>query len=87
MATYYNDQTINNEPGHYYVSVIDGPRSSLLLGPFDTHMGALLNVEAVRREANRIDTKACFYGFGTASVPLQDSPPQGRLNDIFAHQA
>ena len=83
MATYCNDEPIDNQPGHYYVSVVDGPRHGLLLGPFDHHLSALLRVPSVKREAYKIDPKAAFYGFGTARIDRCDDPPQGRLNDLL----
>ncbi len=83
MAYYFDDQKIDHRPGHYYVSIIDGSRSSLLLGPFPRHMTALLKVSAVRRKAVEIDAKAHFYAFGTARVPAEDTAPIGRLNDLF----
>ena len=83
MATYCDEQKIDNQPGHYYVSVIDGPRHGFLLGPFDHHLSALLRVPAVKKEALKIDSRAAFYGFGTARIDCCDDPPQGRLNDLF----
>lgn len=67
----------------YYVSVIDGSRRSLLLGPFVEHAYARAYVERVRAFAvERVD-KAHFYGFGTARVAVPDGEalPQGLLND------
>lgn len=83
MAYFCGDQKVDNQPGHYYVSVIDGPRTGLLLGPFDHHLGALFKVPAVRKQALELDRFAAFYGFGTARVECCDDPPQGRLNDLF----
>jgi len=80
MAHYLNNEEINNSPGNYYVSVVDGSRSSLLLGPFSKHMEALLKVEAVRKLANELEPKSHFYGFGTAK---SDSNRAGLLNDMF----
>lgn len=85
MATYCGDQEIDHQPGHYYVSVIDGPRQAFALGPFDTHLGALLKVGAVRRNTRELtgDPRAAFYGFGTARIDRCADPPQGKLNDLL----
>jgi hypothetical protein len=53
----------------FYVTVIDGPRAGFLLGPFKTHKEALDNVERGRRLANKVNDRACWYGYGTASAP------------------
>ncbi len=85
MATYYDDQEIDSRPGHYYVSVIDGPRHVFVLGPFETHVGALLRVNNARRRIPKLinDVKAPFFAYGTARIELQDNPPQGKLNGLL----
>lgn len=83
MAHFCDDQIIDKQPGHYYVSVIDGPRHSFLLGPFDHHFSAMLKVPAVKKQALKLDRFAAFYGFGTARIDRCDNPPQGRLNNLF----
>jgi hypothetical protein len=62
----------------FYVSVIDGPRYGLLLGPFAEHDQA--HVEAVRTKANELDPRAWFYAFGTCKAKGKEP---GRLNDLF----
>jgi hypothetical protein len=82
-------QEPDTQPGYYYVSVIDGTRFGLLLGPFENdHVKALNMVEAVRKKAEELDPWGAFYGFGTCRVPLDtQDPPEGRLNDLFSgHQ-
>jgi hypothetical protein len=74
------------QPGEYYVSVIDGKKSALLLGPFtNDHAAALAAVDKVRAKAIQIDSKASFYAFGTARLPADDSIPirTGSLNKYF----
>lgn len=63
----------------FYVSVVDGARSSLLLGPFNTHGAALAHVEPTRRRAVADDPRAHFYAFGTCRHRTARAP--GRLND------
>lgn len=51
--------------GNYYVSVRDGRRSSLLVGPFpNDHATALRFVDAARDAAHSVDPKAWFYRNG-----------------------
>lgn len=71
--------------GNYYVSVMDGPRYALLLGPFGEHATALDAVTSVREHAEKIDPKAAFYAFGTCRLPDDDSVPirAGKLNAAF----
>ena len=68
----------------FYVSVVDGTRRGLLVGPFDTREQALAEVETVRAYVTRWDDRAHFYGFGTArwSGPA-GRMPAGRLNSRF----
>lgn len=59
-------QAPDPRPGYYYVSVLDGPRSARLRGPFvDDHAGALAAVDDARRALDRIDPRSAFYAFGT----------------------
>ncbi|VTT98923.1 unnamed protein product [Gemmataceae bacterium] len=51
----------------YYVSVIDGSRRGLLLGPFDCPEAARASVDRGRAMAERADPRAVFYGYGVAS--------------------
>ena len=53
----------------FYVSVMDGPRFGLLLGPFPTHAEAKANVDKGTKLANDANAWAAFYAFGTASLP------------------
>lgn len=79
-------QQPDNKLGAYYVSVIDGKRTALLLGPFENdHAGALAMVDAVRRKGEELDPRAHFYAFGTARLPADDSVPlrYGSLNRYF----
>jgi hypothetical protein len=74
-------------PGDYYVTCIDGPRTSLLLGPFtNDHAGALAMVDKARERAIELNSWAHFYSFGTCRMKPehQTNPPyQGILNDHF----
>lgn len=55
----------------YYVSVIDGSRRALLAGPYTDHRDALAKVDTVRKLADDVDPRACFYAFGTAGSDEQ----------------
>lgn len=71
--------TVDQRPGHYYVSAIDGPRSALVSGPYPTHQQALDLVPAKRAEAEKLDPKAVFYAFGTCRWYGEGTPPIGAL--------
>jgi hypothetical protein len=66
-------------PGPYYVSVWDGPRFGILLGPCATHTEALAWVEAARRKAQEGRPFLHFAGFGTTRMRARFNKP-GRLN-------
>jgi hypothetical protein len=69
----------------FYVSVIDGGRRGLLLGPFATHAAALARVNVVRSWCIDRDQRAHWYGFGTAGMaPPAGAWPRGTL---AAHRA
>lgn len=82
-------QQPDSKPGAYYVSVNDGARASLLLGPFiDDHAGALAMVDQVRAKAEQIDPRAFWYAYGTCRVPNDGSVliRAGVLNKFFDMQ-
>jgi hypothetical protein len=71
-----------SETGQFYVSVIDGARKGLLLGPFGDHDRAKARVDEVRRAAREVDPRASFYAYGTARWKGDPAEaPQGRLNE------
>lgn len=53
----------------YYVSAVDGSRSALASGPYDTHAEALAKVDEVREKAVRSDGRAHFFSWGTVAMP------------------
>ena len=67
------------QPGHYYVTAIDGPRRYFLAGPWPTHGEALAQVEAVRRYADAMDPRATWMAYGTARQPLGGEPIKSAL--------
>ena len=67
---------------HHYVSVIDGPRYGLLLGPYPTRREAERNVERARIKAREVNDRAIWYGYGTCRVTT-GSPRPGRFNDLI----
>lgn len=79
-------QQPDTQPGEYYVSVRDGGRTGLLLGPFtNDHKAALDLVEKVRTKAEELDPRAVFYAFGTVRLEGNDKVPiwAGSLNKYF----
>lgn len=74
-----------NQDG-FYVSVVDGPKIGLLLGPFKKHSDALNQIETVREKAYILNPMSWFYSFGT--VRMKSSyRKSGTLNDYFPHIA
>lgn len=70
----------------FYVSVIDGQRSGLLVGPFTTHAEACSWVEPTRQWVTARWAWAHFWEFGTCSarVPAVEAPP-AQLNLILGY--
>lgn len=58
----------------FYVTVVDGPRSGLMAGPFETHQEALDRVDAANRVAQEADARAFWYAYGTC---LMERPAEG----------
>ena len=72
----------HHQEAGYYVSVEDGGRHILALGPYQEHGQALALVDTVRREVlEKWDAggKAHWYGYGTAVVKHGPFRP-GKLN-------
>ena len=78
-------QVPDNKPGNYYVSVMrDDGQYRLLLGPFvNDHKAALNLVNAVRRKAEDLDPRACWYAFGSCRLEPDAAAPAGILNKFF----
>lgn len=71
------DVEVDERPGAYYVSVIDGAEYSLLSGPYPTHGEALEAVDGAKKFAHEMDPKAWFYAYGTCR--LEESAGPGLL--------
>lgn len=72
-------QAPDTKPGFYYVTARDGGRTALLVGPFeDDHAQALALVDAGRRAAEEVDSRAVFWWFGTCRSDTDLGP--GKLN-------
>jgi hypothetical protein len=58
-------------PDHraFYVSAIDGPKTFLVAGPYDSHDTALARVAPVRSHVSDRDGRAWFMFWGTCSLP------------------
>lgn len=67
----------------YYVSVIDGSKSVLALGPFNTHGAALAEVERTMAHVQATYKDAHWFGYGTSRVLT--SRPAGKLNDVLSY--
>lgn len=54
----------------FYVTAVSGSQRSAVLGPYASHMTALVNVERGRKLAEeKFPADAAFASFGTASLP------------------
>jgi len=62
-------------PGPYYVSALDAGRYVLASGPYASHRAALDRVALVRAIAERHDSRAVFYAFGTVRMAPDVSRP------------
>jgi len=75
----------------FFVSVVDGRRVSLLLGPFATHEEALGKVEEARERVRELCAARAIAGhegehwwaYGTCSLP-RGSGRTGRLSEAEA---
>lgn len=86
--------TCPGDGGRYYVTVVDAGRVGYLLGPYDTHVEALANVERARGLAEGVDPRAWFYAFGTARTSdaftpatrfgLTEEPAQAEAPEVDA---
>lgn len=80
-----DEKNPDGRSGNYYVTVIDGGRFALALGPFDTHREALARVDDVRDHCYASDdkTRSWFWGYGTSRIDRGDNSPAGSLNDAL----
>jgi hypothetical protein len=68
----------------YYITVQDGGRTGFLAGPFRRHGDAERMVTATKQEAQKANSRAVFYAFGTSRVKtptLRRKIGAGLLND------
>lgn len=80
-----NERNPDGRRGAYYVTVIDGGRFALALGPFDRHAEALAHVDAVRGYCHAYDnkTRSWFWAYGTSRMERADDNPTGTLNPVL----
>lgn len=63
-----SEQEADPREGYYYVSVRDGARHGLLLGPFVEHQDALDWVDRVTAFVRARQPWSAFYAFGTCRI-------------------
>ena len=66
--------------GAYHVTIRDGGRTAVALGPFRKHKRALGLIDAVRRYVQDRDPRGYWYAYGTSRLPLASGLPAGLLN-------
>lgn len=81
-------QEPDTKPGDYFVSVLDGRRYALALGPFrNDHASALARVDEVRHYAHGHGGEwAWFWAFGTCRLD-PGSGRVGKLNEELGFKA
>ena len=73
--------------GHYYVSILNGSRKCLALGPFtNNHIAALSQVEQVNDYVSEHYPGGWFYAYGTCRI-VTNNPPAGILNKQLNYPA
>lgn len=69
-----SDELVNPDAeipdGDFYVTVRDGNRVGLLLGPFSDFRDALGNVKRGKDRACEGNSRAHFYSYGTSRLPV-----------------
>lgn len=67
-ATYRGDIEVDQRPGDYFVSAVDGDQFALASGPYPNHAAALADLEAVKRQAIDLNPGGWFYQWGTCRL-------------------
>lgn len=72
-------------PEGFYVTVKDGPRTGVLLGPYDTKDEAESRVKDGKRLAESVNSRAFWYAYGVTRVVMQPGAdlPAGKLNHLM----
>lgn len=68
--TYRGDIEVDQRPGDYFVSAVDGDQFALASGPYPSHRAALDDLEAVKRQAINLDPGGWFYAWGTCRLEI-----------------
>lgn len=85
-----NDNTHEGDCGvgqyAYFASSRYYDRHAFLVGPFRTHALALAAVKDAKRTVYKHDLQACWYGYGTCRLPLdqvRDEKVVGKLHELM----
>lgn len=78
-------QKPDTKPGFYYVSVVDGSKYALMLGPFETHEEALAMVKQCRDKAEEIEPRSYWWQWGTCREDDDGTNEYrlGKMNNLF----
>ena len=71
-------------PEGFYVTVKDGPRTGILLGPYGSKSEAEGNVDLGRKLARQVNDRAIWYAYGVTRVVMLPGAalPIGKLNHL-----
>lgn len=85
--TKWDRTEVDQRPGLYYVNAQkDGEteKNALLLGPFPSHIDALLKVRAASTHVANQNPDGVWLSYGTVKVDMAaDEAPRGRLNEAL----
>ncbi len=81
--------TIPSGPEGFYVTVKDGPRTGILLGPYGSKDEAESHVRLGKTLAEQVNSRAIWYAYGVTRVVMQPGAelPQGKLNHLASAEA
>ena len=73
-------------PEGFYVTVKDGARTGVLLGPYGSRSDAEAHVDLGRRLAGQVNDRAVWYAYGVTRVVMRPGAelPVGKLNHLAA---
>lgn len=83
----FNEEAAEPKAG-FYVTVADGGKVGVLLGPYGTKEAAEADVPLGKRLAESVNSRAIWYAYGVTKVTMKPGQdlPQGRLEHLTERQ-